>query len=1111
VCIETYCDNNYQFREKPGKQTNESCGQPSCNKGAVINYCVRQECDMNLNRYVCIESYWDENCQVKERVGTRTATRCGNDFMITATPVIEWPTITPGGGGDAIILRQPTPTFTPTPTFIPIPTRIITPILWSNRLTTENECEKNGGECRQNNFPCDENQVKVNYRCGPGYKCCKSPEVGLLKKVGIGSTQINITLPPIVRQHIALEKPTPTPNKAMGTTMTSVGECFKKNTCCGESSVCQGTGFLGLGKPVCQPCDIAGSKCDNGKCVKEECTENGISKLINNNCYVCVKLSNQSSGKYMAVGNEICKQNTKIESPQQLLTSLLNPEDQFELRKLAYKNTISDPNTGIGLKIAAQALRLGDYIGYGWGKITSGVSGILGNKTPTSSSLGNYYISQMEANMKAEEAGTKRKVTIGQALITGLTGAADMVSFGITKPISEKILKQTFKNEIEVETALKTQEAGIDLTNTVALIVPVGKGVSAVGNLTTKAGEKIAERSTSTALRTAARGLSTTGKLAELTGKIIERTSPESWAAPFIKSAPISTSLEVGFNAIANTKPVRIVGEASGKVISQVPIVAKTADVGKKIGSKVFDILVPRSALTYTPEEAARYLARDIKLSLAEEETIVPRLINKYRISPEKITDPKAFSVAIEEQLTKSGTKIDKKITETIESELTRLNDLPNRVSKFKDLKPADIEVVSQNVDSYSKKFSQIKNPDELAEAILHEWEKIDNRLYIDDPHQLAAAKRYAEEVVSLRSQNSLSNRIKTNVSNLIDNFRKRLISQEKKLEVEPIPQTTNQLRKQKFSFLERLTGKPKKIETEVLQDLKIGRISNSSDEIKNVLRNKGYAEKEIDDAVRRIQNEYQIFTNKKIPEVKPVNKPKIGRGSVSNEPIHDGVVQDAVFTRPESNIVAVADGVTGAGIKSADVAKGVVEKLSEGMQELVSKEKNIDKILKGLDDVARTLDSFYQEGSTTVAVGHVTPDGKLLVYQVGDCEVRIIRKGKSYHVAKLFNTDKSPMFKGKFLKPKETYGQIYQGWEPNMPNQIGGGGFAGGYLSVHQLGKGDRVVFASDGIKKALNEKEISEIVSRASSPQEAETNLIKEAINRGLKDDYSAVVIFY
>lgn len=218
------------------------------------------------------------------------------------------------------------------------------------------------------------------------------------------------------------------------------------------------------------------------------CNEDGKTELINDICYMCTNKLN----RFIAVNKKICD-GEKIESPQELLLNALNEDDKFQLRRIAYKNTRNDPNASFGLKAATTVLEIGDYVGYGWGKITASISKLLGKSdAQPQNSVADYYIAQMQANQQAK---SKIKITIGQALATAITGGLETVIFGLTSPLTEKVATKVFqgdKNEIKV--ALSAKSAGLDLTNTIALVVPFTKGAGTVGSLTSKTGEKIIEK-----------------------------------------------------------------------------------------------------------------------------------------------------------------------------------------------------------------------------------------------------------------------------------------------------------------------------------------------------------------------------------------------------------------------------------------------------------------------------------------------------------------------------------------------------------------------------------------------------------------------------------------
>lgn len=112
VEVEQFYDTDCSIKEKPGRRTGKPCGPTpgaNCIVGAVVSYCKRQECDVNLGKYVCIMEVWTEGCQIAEKPGSLTETPCtAGAPAITGTPQINWPQITPGGGSKPLeIGNQP--------------------------------------------------------------------------------------------------------------------------------------------------------------------------------------------------------------------------------------------------------------------------------------------------------------------------------------------------------------------------------------------------------------------------------------------------------------------------------------------------------------------------------------------------------------------------------------------------------------------------------------------------------------------------------------------------------------------------------------------------------------------------------------------------------------------------------------------------------------------------------------------------------------------------------------------------------------------------------------------------------------------------------------------
>lgn len=327
------------------------------------------------------------------------------------------------------------------------------------------------------------------------------------------------------------------------------------------------------------------------------------------------------------------------------------------------------------------------------------------------------------------------------------------------------------------------------------------------------------------------------------------------------------------------------------------------------------------------------------------------------------------------------------------------------------------------------------------------------------------------------------------------------------------------QIPKQSFSWFERLLGKPSQIENQVVGELRSA-ADISDDLIKGRLRSLGYAENDIEEAATNIKLKIQS-QSQSIPKVVPrITEPKVGNGQVMPQSAalssHENIIQDVVYVNSTTKGIAIADGVTGAGPKSALTAKEVSQALADGMDDALSRYgSDYQSVFNQLEEQARMLDSKLAQkyyASTTVETAKIQ-NGNLITYRIGDVEARIVREGRIAQLDDLKAISGESLFKGNLVNSDVAYGTSFQSIKPNMPNQLGLGNLSQGRLTVHSLKSGDRLIYSSDGIAKVLNENEIQRIILNAKTPQEAEFNLIQTALSRNggvAVDDYSAVVIF-
>ena len=417
------------------------------------------------------------------------------------------------------------------------------------------------------------------------------------------------------------------------------------------------------------------------------CSQQGLIQKRGEKCYSCF-LTNKSEGEMVEVSADYCKNatsgNIATMNNSESMLNATSTEDQYRLRQNAF-DIFEKTDASLSMKTAAWLMEQADSLTY----YTFGqVPKIFGGEAE--SSMGNYYVAQMEANTAAEAKGITRKVTVGQALTTGAIGgyqfannmllglpdgALNLVTGGKTENWETNTLTSLYGAD-EAVAATKTITAGQDIANIVTILIPVGKGLSAAGGKMTSTAAKL-EQAGQTGVRSAL--LRGGGKTISVAGKGFQKISPETLAARFIKNAPVTRALETGTAAIKATKLVTGVSDGLFTVTNTVrkvsPIIDTTLNVGSKIktaGAKVVDFFLPKSALEYNAQEVATNIAKDINLGIVEPENVTQRLLTRYR---QKMTSGTQIQQITNEL---KNTNLDEKIIANLSTQLNL--DLQNKL-----------------------------------------------------------------------------------------------------------------------------------------------------------------------------------------------------------------------------------------------------------------------------------------------------------------------------------------------------------------------------------------------------------------------------------------------
>lgn len=206
--------------------------------------------------------------------------------------------------------------------------------------------------------------------------------------------------------------------------------CSQKDSCCaGGNGVCVGTGILNSGGLKCLACDASAvcwnNSCQNMTTLKPGCDPATSGIMRDNNttggkCFICVKADNIPAGFWFAANSSICDKYDKGErqplNGNEILNSVLSPEDQYKIRNLGYLNTVISTKDSWE-QAQVMGLMFGDNMTQGWATankfLQQGIATIgdtfgqqLGNRTPTSkSSMGSYFQQTLNTKIELEKQG----------------------------------------------------------------------------------------------------------------------------------------------------------------------------------------------------------------------------------------------------------------------------------------------------------------------------------------------------------------------------------------------------------------------------------------------------------------------------------------------------------------------------------------------------------------------------------------------------------------------------------------------------------------------------------------------------------------------------------
>jgi len=224
---------------------------------------------------------------------------------------------------------------------------------------------------------------------------------------------------------------------------------------------------------------------------------------------------------------------------------------------------------------------------------------------------------------------------------------------------------------------------------------------------------------------------------------------------------------------------------------------------------------------------------------------------------------------------------------------------------------------------------------------------------------------------------------------------------------------------------------------------------------------------------------------------------------------------EDSFIIEAEAGLFLVADGM--GGHRGGEIASNiVVEDLSvmieTGLHRIKSKDpRSVRRVLKkAIIEQNEHLrlegesESGYKEmGATLVAL--VIKESRAFVANLGDSRLYRLRKGTFTQITRDHSIVSELLSKGK-IQEHEAESHEEQGV---ITHYVGMEEKAEPHIRSFSLKKGDRLLLCTDGLTDMLDDKAITEILSRPDEPQQICEELVKAANKSGGHDNITVVII--
>ncbi len=227
---------------------------------------------------------------------------------------------------------------------------------------------------------------------------------------------------------------------------------------------------------------------------------------------------------------------------------------------------------------------------------------------------------------------------------------------------------------------------------------------------------------------------------------------------------------------------------------------------------------------------------------------------------------------------------------------------------------------------------------------------------------------------------------------------------------------------------------------------------------------------------------------------------------------------EDALFLDPDQRLFLVADGMGGqrGGERASQLAMNVFAEticpwpVPPGAPDEAVEQLLRSAIVKANSEIMSlaSIEPAYHGMGTTIVFAYFVPPDRAYVGGIGDSRCYYLRNNQLRQLTEDHSVDQ-------YLRKHGLVGEdraMASRFRNTLWNYLGTKeAYEGTDILVLAVRPRDRMLLTTDGLTSVVSDREIAELLQQASTPDEAVSALVGEALAQGSRDNITCVVIFF